>query len=249
MREPTAIETAEDESLAQLLDDGMHETPSSHRYGPAADAVLERYGADDAPAVVLVHGGYFRPGVDRAHARPTARALAAAGWQVVLPEYRRIPGAPCTATEDLAALDAYLAGEGFDVHAWVGHSAGGALVLWRGLVPELPPVHVVALAPVADFAAAVADRLGDDAVRDWIGHDPQEAPMTYRRLDPTALAARAPDALQRIHLVHGRDDATVPVSQTERFPAASTLLAGAHHFDVIDPRSPHWPAVLAAISR
>lgn len=245
---PLSVEAAEDEALARLLEEGSRDegVPTQH-YGPVADAVFERYGPDDAPAVVLVHGGYFRPGVDRTHARPQARALAAAGWQVVLPEYRRVPGAAGTATEDLAALDTHLRGQHVDVWLWVGHSAGGALVLWRVLAPDLPPVRVVALAPVADFDAAVAQRLGGDAVRDWIGAGPREAPMTYARLDPTRLVARAPDVVERIHLVHGTRDATVPVGQTEDFPAARTLVPDAHHFDLVDPSSLHWPTVLGVI--
>lgn len=246
--QPTPVEVSEDETLTRLLEEGQLEdgTPVEH-YGPAADAVFERYGPGGAPAVVLVHGGYFRPGVDRTHSRPQARALAAAGWQVVLPEYRRIPGAACTATEDLAAVDRHLRGQGVDVQAWVGHSAGAALALWRALAPDLPPVRVVALAPVADFDAAVAQRLGGDAVRDWVGARPQEAPMTYARLDPTRLADRAPEALERIHLVHGTVDATVPVAQSEGFPAAVTLVPHAHHFDLVDPASRHWPTVLDVI--
>lgn len=245
---PTPVEAAEDEALARLLAQGQrNDRGVAERYGPSPGAVFERFGPVDAPALVVVHGGYFRPGVDRTHSRPQAQALVAAGWQVVLPEYRRVPGAAATATADLAALDAHLRGQHVDVRAWVGHSAGGTLALWRALAPDLPPVRVVALAPVADFDAAVAQRLGGDAVRDWVGAGPREAPMTYARLDPTRLAARAPDALERIHLVHGTRDASVPVGQTEDFPAARTLVPDAHHFDLVDPSSRHWPTVVGVI--
>ena len=246
---PTPAEVAEDEALARLLEQGQAgEIGTVESYGPGVDAILERYGQVDAPTLVLVHGGYFRPGVDRTHARPQARALAAEGWQVVLPEYRRIPGAPCAATEDLAALNTHLREQGDDVRVWLGHSAGGALVLWRALAPELPPTRAVALAPVADFDAAVAQRLGGDAVRDWIGAVPEVAPMTYARLDPVRLADRTPGALERIHLLHGTDDATVPPSQTQGFPAASRLLPGVHHFDLVDPDSEHFASVLRALT-
>ncbi len=246
-RRPTPVEAAEDEVLARLLDEGARGAVPTTTYGCGRDTVLERYGPEDAPAIVLVHGGYFRPGVDRTHTRPQARALAEAGWQVVLPEYRRVPGAPCSAIEDLTALDEHLRSEGLDVRAWVGHSAGGAMALWRALAPDLPPVRAVGLAAVSDFDAAVSERLGDDAVRDWIGRGPEAAPRLYARLDPRRLVAAAPDAAARIHLVHGADDATVPVGQSEGFPAVSTLVPGAHHFDLIDPVSPHWPTVLEVI--
>lgn len=244
---PTPTEASEDEALARLLAEGGRSSTDSESYGSAEDMVLERYGPADAPALVLVHGGYFRPGVDRTHSRPQARALADDGWQVILPEYRRVPGAPCAATEDLAALDDHLRAKGVDVRAWVGHSAGGTLALWRALTPDLPPMRAVGLAAVSDFDAAVGERLGDDAVRDWIGRGPDDAPRLYSRLDPTRLLEANPDAVGRIHLVHGRDDETVPVRQSESFPAETTLVAGAHHFDLVDPASRHWPAVVAVI--
>ena len=244
---PTPTEASEDEALARLLAEGGRSPVDAERYGSAEDMVLERYGSAGAPALVLVHGGYFRPGVDRTHSRPQARALADEGWQVILPEYRRVPGAPCAATEDLAALDGHLQASGVDVQAWVGHSAGGTLALWRALTPDLPPMRAVGLAAVSDFDDAVAQRLGDDAVLDWIGRGPRDAPRLYSRLDPTRLLEGNPDAVGRIRLVHGRDDETVPVGQSETFPAETTLVTGAHHFDLIDPASRHWPAVVAVI--
>lgn len=228
-------------------------------YGDQPDQVVEVHeppysaGPDAPRTLVVVHGGYFRPGVDRTHARPVARALAEAGWRVALAEYRRVPGAPEATTADLTALDARLLADGHDVAAWVGHSAGGTLVLWRALTPTLPGVPVVALAPVADLGAAVHERLGTDAVRDWVGATPAEAPDLYARLDPLRLredrAARAPDgvAAHGITIVHGDADVTVPLRQSQAWER--TVLAGADHFDIIDPRSPHWPSVLKAITR
>lgn len=71
-----------------------------------------------------MHGGYFRPAIDRTHTRPMARALAQEGWLVVLAEYRRVPGDPNASTDDLTALDTHLRETGHDVAARVGHSAG-----------------------------------------------------------------------------------------------------------------------------
>ncbi|WP_435198183.1 alpha/beta hydrolase [Janibacter sp. GS2] len=235
----------EAETHDRLLEDGSRLTSPAIAYGSCPEQVHEAYGREDAPTLVVVHGGYFRPGVDRTHARPQARALAADGWRVVLAEYRRVPGAPFATTQDLAALDAHLRREGHDVAVWVGHSAGGALSLWRALTPDLPPVRAVALAPVADFDAAVAEGLGGGAVGDWLG----ATPSALAHLDPTRLLAAAPDRAEQVHLVHGDRDAAVPVSQSEGFAAPSTVLPGAHHFDLVDPRSPHWPAVTAVINR
>ena len=43
-----------------------------------------------APLVVFLHGGFWRAAYDRKHARPLAEALAAAGFAVCVPEYRRV---------------------------------------------------------------------------------------------------------------------------------------------------------------
>lgn len=236
--------STEDESLQRLLDEGSDPAPIVTAYGPHPDQVAEISGPEEPRTLVVVHGGYFRPAVDRAHARPMARALAADGWRVVLAEYRRVPGSPFATTEDLAALDAHLVDHGHDVTAWVGHSAGGALVLWRALTPDLPPVRAVALAPVADFDAAVGQGLGSGAVGDWIG----DTPDALGRLDPTRLLAASPERGGQVHLVHGDWDATVPVEQTLGFAAERAVLRGADHFDLVDPTSPHWPAVTSVLS-
>ncbi|KRE38304.1 hypothetical protein ASG73_04940 [Janibacter sp. Soil728] len=251
--------TAEDVALQRLLDEGSTLAFPVTAYGSQPGQVYETC-APDAPRVgvsptqgptdlrtlVVVHGGYFRPAVDRTHARPMVRALARAGWRVVLAEYRRVPGSPDATTDDLAALDTHLREAGHDITAWVGHSAGGALVMWRALQHHLAPTRALALAPVADFDTAVAEHLGADAVHDWVGADPQQSSDLYARLDPTRLLAADSSAAQRISILHGDEDATVPLRQTQAWER--TVLPGAHHFDVIDPASPHWPSVLAALT-
>ncbi len=236
--------STEDDALERLLDEGSRLGLPATAYGPGPDQVLEVHGPGAGRTLVLVHGGYFRPGVDRTHARPMARALGQLGWRVVLAEYRRVPGAPFVTTDDLAALDAHLHDTGHEVAAWVGHSAGGALVLWRASVPDLPPVPVVALAPLGDLDAAIAERLGTDAVGDWLG----QAPGAVEVLDPRRLLGANPGAAERIRVLHGDRDESVPLSQSADLPVARTVVEGAHHFDLVEPTSPHWPKVVAAIS-
>src|SRR5580692_8095855 len=64
-------------------------------YGEDPDQNIEiRDGRADAaqrPLVMLIHGGFWRPDIDRRHLRPMADAIAAAGWTVALPEYARAP--------------------------------------------------------------------------------------------------------------------------------------------------------------
>jgi acetyl esterase/lipase len=118
-------------------------------YGTLADQVADvwlppvgRDRRDGLPLVLFLHGGFWRAAYDRAHTAPLAEALAADGFAVCTPEYRRVgqeggawpgtfddikaaatvlPGAVARATAGLVA-------DGRIVLA--GHSAGGHLALW-----------------------------------------------------------------------------------------------------------------------
>ena len=213
------------------------------------------------PLLFYVHGGFWRQAWDRTHARPLAEALAASGYVVALPEYRRVGGEghwPITALDVEAALAATPrmlaeAGVTTTTTTLVGHSAGGHLVLW--LANQDRPVdravdRVVALAPVGDLRAAADWGLGDGATVALLGGTPTEVPEAYDAADPgTRLHARpaAP-----VVVVHGDQDQTVPVDLSRGLVARHGWidyreLAGADHSDVIDPLSPAWPAVLDAI--
>lgn len=198
-------------------------------YGPGADQVWERYGDLERPTVVLVHGGYFRPAVDRTHLRPMAQALAADGWHVVLAEYRRVPGDPRATLHDLDRLEDAV-GEAI----WVGHSAGGALAMLRH-------GRRVALAPVGDVQASFAGGHGNHAVRDWIGGTTEERPDDWAALDPRRVAT-----LEGLTILHGTLDESVPLSVNAAWPVER--IDGAHHFDLVDPESPWWPVVSRAVA-
>jgi acetyl esterase/lipase len=60
-------------------------------YGPLAEHVVDLRLPRDLPAplIVLIHGGFWRPAYDRTHLGPMGHALAAAGYVVAVPEYRR----------------------------------------------------------------------------------------------------------------------------------------------------------------
>src|SRR3954447_22426623 len=154
------------------------------------------------PLVFYVHGGFWRQGWDRTHARPLANALAALGYVVALPEYRRVGGAggwPATAEDVEAALraaPALLAGLGLSTGTTtvVGHSAGGHLALWLANQADLVTAgRVVALAPVGDLRAAAEQGLGDGATLELLGGTPREFPERYDAADPgTRMGTRPP---------------------------------------------------------
>jgi acetyl esterase/lipase len=232
-----------------------------HVYGSAADqhADLRLPRAPPPhPVAIVLHGGFWRHGFSNANTAALAVALARAGWATWNVEYRRGASADgaaatladvasaCTALREIDApldLEHTLA---------IGHSAGGQLALW--LAGEHQVSSAVALAGVCDLHAAAAARLGGDAVAEFLGGTPQEAPSAYLRADPLG---RLPIGRRQL-LVHGDRDDRVPLEQSVRYAAtaraagdacALLVLDGADHFDVIDPRTPSWPRILAAIAR
>ena len=68
-------------------------------YGEQSDQNIEirngREGAAQRPLVILIHGGFWRPDIDRRHMRPMADAIAAAGWTAALAHSARCPPAEC----------------------------------------------------------------------------------------------------------------------------------------------------------
>lgn len=233
------------------------------RYAAHADALVDLHvppGDGPHPMVVLVHGGFWKPEYDRVPNRPMARALVEEGYLVAAVEYRRFgpqqPGGGWPTTADdveaaVVALPALLSGLGIEATTTtlVGHSAGGHLVLWlasRGRVDG----RVVALAPVADLRAAARDGLGDGATRALLGGGPEEVPEKYDAADPMTLLG--PTTRNEIVLLHGVGDDVVPVSQSRSLAVAHPQvelleLDGIGHFELIDPLSAVWPAVLSAL--
>jgi acetyl esterase/lipase len=216
-------------------------------YGADPDQVIDCYPATGSglPAVVLIHGGYWRPEYDRTHARSAAFALAAAGYPTALIEYRRTPGDPDAMVDDVAAAIRAVARGATPLPAGpvllVGHSAGGHLAL---LVAGEPDVRgCLALAPVADLRLADELQLDDDAVGAFLGATAAERPD----LDPSlSVPARYP-----IVVLHGDCDELVPPALSESFTrhagADLSLLEGVGHFGLIDPTSAAWPAVIAEL--
>lgn len=236
-------------------------------YGGGRDRIAELYlPTDGAPTalVLFLHGGYWRARFDRTHARPLATELAHRGYAVLLPEYRRVgqPGGgwPGTLSDVAAAVDLLPAQLPTRLPLLLaGHSAGGQLALWAAARHRLPPgapgwsgrpspiAGVLALAPVADLAAAYRRGLGDGATAAFLGGGPDDWPDRYRIADPTGLGAPGVP----VTILHGLADETVPAELSSGYGADGraevVLLPGVDHFGVITPGSTAWPHVLAAL--
>jgi acetyl esterase/lipase len=244
-------------------------TARVHRYGGLPDQFLELTLPDAAgplPVAVVLHGGFWRAAYDVDLARPLAADLAAHGFAAVAVEYRRVGaggGWPATVEDVAAALDA-LAGLpetprlDLSAVAVVGHSAGGHLAAWvagRGRLPDGAPgagprVRVAAAvlqAGVLDLPLADEQRLGDGAVRAFLGAGPAEAPDRYAAADPLRLLPTGAELL----CVHGAGDDVVPPGQSERYAAAAAAAGDAvevrvvpgDHMVLIDPAGAPWQLV------
>jgi acetyl esterase/lipase len=223
------------------------------------------------PVVVLVHGGYWRMRyrLDLMHA--LAADLQARGLAVWNIEYRRVgaPGGgwPGTFLDVANAMDA-LADLGGPFHLeqdrviLAGHSAGGQLALWaasRHVLPadefgrpRLAASLAVSLAGVTDLAEAARRKLSGNAVAALLGGGPEIRGDVYGYACPTRLL---PTGVPKL-VVHGTADTSVPYDLSATFAAAAAgdhcsflSLAGAGHFELIDPDTEAWQCVIARIRR
>lgn len=241
----------------------MTSSPETRPYGsdPAQVYDVLLPAADAPPAtgtVVVVHGGFWRKQYDREHAFPEARAFAAAGFHVVVAEYRRagMPGGGVPGTlDDVRDLLASVAAQG-DLPkplVLVGHSAGGHLVTWTAAQPwavERGIAGVVSLAGVVDLGASDRLHLGSDAAREFVGTGPGTPAWTSA--DPmSTLPPKVP-----VRLVNGADDDTVPPEVADAYVREATaaggdvtvqVVPGTDHMAVIDPTDAAFGAVLSAV--
>ncbi len=230
------------------------------RYGKGADQVAdvhlppmaagERAGTGGRVLLtIFLHGGFWRAEYGREHTRPLAEALAAAGFVVCAPEYRRTgqPGGGwpgmfddvAAAVDRLPALiaeatDGLVRSDPGEV-VLAGHSAGGHLALWAASRHHLPARSrwhagesawqgVVALAAVSDLAASYRKALGRQAAGAMMGGGPDEVgDARYLEADPSRLVpAGGP-----VWLVHGLADDRVPYLMSLDY-ARWARRAGAH---------------------
>jgi acetyl esterase/lipase len=187
------------------------------------------------PAVVLVHGGFWREQYDRSIEEPVAIDLAEHGYLVWNIEYRSSAEPwPATLTDVAAAYDYLLAGryaDQVDRHkiAVVGHSAGGHIAAWLGSRHRLPdgapgrnsesapPALVIPQGGVVALTLAADENVGAGAAQALLGGGPKQHPDRYLLADPTELL---PTGIRSV-LIHGISDDVVPVSQAEAYHLAA----------------------------
>lgn len=213
------------------------------------------------PLAILIHGGFWRNQFGLDHMGHMGAALAKEGvgsWSI---EYRRLGdgggGWPGT-FEDVRAGCAHVPAlaASYPIHLErvivCGFSAGGQLALWAAAEQPLPLRAAISLAGVVDLARAHELQLSNHVVREFLGGSPADHPGRYQNASPIE---RLP-IQTRQYLLHGDADEICPLELSERYlaraqathsPVRLSRLAGASHFDVIDPGSPYWPRVKAVV--
>ncbi len=248
---------------------------TSISYGPGHAQSVDVWRPDapgDLPAVVLIHGGFWRQLYTKRLMHGLAKAVVAHGWIAYNIEYRRVGtfgsgGWPATFDDVSAAVDALAQVAGADCRRVVtcGHSAGGHLALWaataratRSAAPDVPhpvrPCAAISLAGVVDLIAAARTGLGGGAVEALMGGSPEEQPDRYALGSPRE---QLPLGVPQV-LVHGLADTSVPASLSEDYVARAVALGdeatfvplpGASHLDMINGHGPAFEAVAAALDR
>jgi acetyl esterase/lipase len=233
--------------------------PERHRYGSEhrvqrADLYLPP-GPGPHPVVVVIHGGNWRARYGKLVTKPIALDLVRRGvaaWNI---EYRRVGrgqggGWPATFDDVAGAIDLleHVSRGRLDLSGVraVGHSAGGQLALWaasRGGISR-----------VAALAAPCNLRTTGDDGRALMGGSPDELPERYAAADPMQLLPLGTPTL----LVHGEEDATVPVKRSRRYAEAARAAGDdveliepvpGHHRVYLDPRSSAWRAAAEFLTR
>lgn len=204
------------------------------------------------PAVMLLHGGFWKQAFDRSLMTPMAEALAEGGLIVWNVEYRRWSagdeGVWQETISDVLRAWGHLEGlDGVDAKrtAVIGHSAGGHLALVVAALSERHPVFCVAQAAVSDLVAADAASLSDqgDATRRWVGSPVDQGATPWNALNPIQMMPQC-----RVLLAHGEDDADVPIAMSracadayaERGSTAELMPLAGDHYTIIDTAHMNW---------
>lgn len=235
-------------SFGDVLQLTVSEVAQTLAYGSSPqNTIINIRGSDSSlGTVTLIHGGCWSNAYDRDHTLPMAEALSTMGYDVWVPEYRRVgdegggwPGS----LEDIVAAVEFVTDKTGQPTILVGHSAGGHLAL-RAAQTGLAIDGVVGLAPITDLVSYGAESGScQSMVAPFMGDETYSPDASYRDASVTLNAINIP-----VTVVIGKEDPIVGASQIAVFDAVQVnAVDGAGHFDVIHPKTEAFSDVVKAL--
>lgn len=211
-----------------------------------------------APVVVLIHGGCWLNAYDIQHTYALSTALKNSGYAVWSLEYRRTGdvggGWPGTFEDVLAGINSLLNGDTKNISnrlnrekiSLVGHSAGGHLALLAGnhYNANKSIKSVIGLAAIVDLKQyAQGSNSCESATPRFMGGSTSEIPDLYKDANPVLKAPHP-----RTYLLHGELDSIVSPSQSKALPGAIIKsIPEAGHFDMVHPQTSSFQSLLSVL--
>lgn len=198
--------------------------------------------------IVLIHGGCWSNQYTRAHISPLASALAKVGFNVWVPEYRRVGdvggGWPGT-YQDVATAINHVADQVTEPPTVVGHSAGGHLALLAATDPDVALAGVIGLAAITDLSVYGQQEGSCPAmVEELMGTPYVDSAEHY-----FAASVMRPEIRVPAHLIHGSLDKIVGEDQLAGFGSNQIIrIPDAGHFDLIHPNSTAFDILVDLLS-
>lgn len=205
---------------------------------------------ENAPLIVLIHGGCWLNEYDIQHSFPLSSALAAAGYAVWSLEYRRtgdVGGGWPGTFEDIRQGVAYtsmLKNYPVDLDRIVimGHSAGGHLALMAATEFEDFDA-VIGLAAITDVVEySRGENSCQTATIAFMGGAYETNPAAYQAANPVSKVLN-----DNTILLHGDSDAIVPLEQSQISGVTTVVVDDAGHFDWVHPGTAAFQVLLSTL--
>lgn len=248
--------------------------PIAIAYAPGRDQFgdlrLPLRNAGPYPVAITIHGGSWREPWGRDTIERLSIDLAHRGYASWNIEYGRVgthgPGWPRTCRDVSAAVDhltTLAAQYPLDLErvVIVGHSSGGHLAAWAARRTGIHRPHespqprlIVVLAGVLDLEEFAARGAGSNSVPQFMGGAPEELCADYAAASPIR---GVPLGIPQVVAVGTNDDPDLIDLSYQYVEAAQAAgddvdfltFDGADHFDVVEPTSKAWKAIVTRIDR
>lgn len=208
------------------------------------------------PIIIVLHGGYWVPKVNKDYYSPLAGALYDKGYTVLLPEYSRILGNPDIYVDDIVnflnKLPNIIEKKVRKVLV-IGHSVGGYLSIIGNLRARVKVDGMILLAPVVNLQYTeenleIRGEKGGEAVKEFLG----QTSKMREDLDPILLeVAKIPTLIihgkvdSRVHIVTSRE--YVDYARNNSVQIKLLEIENNGHFELIDPTHINFQILLNEI--